>query len=101
MTTEHVISEELFADALHRERRRADRSNQAMGLLLISAPDGEAADDGATWKAIVSGLAAAKRDTDVIGWFEQGNAIGVILPGIDAPGPAPAGGLGRRVRRQV
>jgi lipopolysaccharide/colanic/teichoic acid biosynthesis glycosyltransferase len=101
MTTEQVISEELFADALHRERRRADRSNQTMGLLLVSPPDAESADASATWKAIVSGLAAAKRDTDVIGWFEQGNAIGVILPDIDAPDPLLARGLDTRIRRQL
>src|SRR5580765_1096886 len=100
MTTQHVINEELFADALHRERRRADRSNQAMGLLLVSAPE-DTADDSETWKAIVSGLAAAKRDTDVIGWFEQGSAIGVILPDIDAPGPSLASGLDLRIRRHL
>ena len=101
MTTQHVISEDLFADALHRERRRADRSSQAMGLLLVSAPDGDRVDGSETWKAIVSGLAAAKRDTDVIGWFERGNAIGVILPDIEAPGPALARGLDARVRRHL
>ena len=89
MTTEHVITEELFADALHRERRRADRSNQTMGLLLVSPPDDDTAEASETWKAIVGGLAAAKRDTDVIGWFEQGNSIGVILPDIDVVQPVP------------
>src|SRR5437879_8262494 len=101
MTTQHVISEDLFADALHRERRRADRSNQAMGLLLVSAPEVEAADSRATWKGIVSGLAAAKRETDVTGWFDQGNAIGVILPDIGAPAPALARELDARIRRQL
>jgi lipopolysaccharide/colanic/teichoic acid biosynthesis glycosyltransferase len=100
MARARVISENLFADALHRERRRADRGNQAMGLLLVSAPEAEA-DSDATWEAIVSGLAAAKRDTDVIGWFEEGNALGVILSDIDAPGPALARGLDVRVRRQL
>jgi lipopolysaccharide/colanic/teichoic acid biosynthesis glycosyltransferase len=101
MTTEHLISEDLFADALHRERRRADRRNQAMGLLLVSAPDGDMVDGSDTWKAIVGGLAAAKRDTDVIGWFERGSAIGVILPDIEAPSPALASGLDARIRRHL
>src|SRR5262245_15910830 len=101
MTTHHVISEELFADALHRERRRADRNNQAMGLLLVSAPDDDMIEGSATWKGIVSGLAAAKRDTDVIGWFERGNAIGVILSDLDSPNPALAAGLDTRIRRQL
>jgi lipopolysaccharide/colanic/teichoic acid biosynthesis glycosyltransferase len=101
MTTQHVISEELFADALHREQRRADRNNQGMGLLLVSAPDGEMLEGSATWNAIVAGLAAAKRDTDVIGWFERGSSIGVILSDIAAPGPALAMGLDARVRRHL
>ena len=66
-----------------------------MGLLLVSAPDGDMIDGSETWKAIVSGLAAAKRDTDVIGWFERGNALGVILPDIDAPGPVARKRTGR------
>jgi lipopolysaccharide/colanic/teichoic acid biosynthesis glycosyltransferase len=101
VTAQHVIREELFLDALHRERRRADRSNRAVGLLLVSAPEGERADGSAMWKAIVSGLAASKRDTDVIGWFEQGSAIGVILPDIEAPGHTLASGLDTRVRRHL
>jgi hypothetical protein len=100
MTTQHVISEDLFADALHRERRRADRTNQAMGLLLVSARDGDIGEGSATWQGIVSGLAAAKRDTDVIGWFDRGNSIGVILSDLDSPGPALATGLDTRIRRQ-
>jgi lipopolysaccharide/colanic/teichoic acid biosynthesis glycosyltransferase len=100
MTTQHVISEDLFADAFRRERRRADRNNQSMGLLLVSAPDGEMVESSAMWDGIVSGLAAAKRDTDVIGWFERGSLIGVILPDIASPGTAVASGLDARVRRQ-
>jgi len=100
MTTHHVINEDLFADALHRERRRADRTNQSMGLLLVSAPDGEMVEGSATWDGIVSGLVAAKRDTDVIGWCEGGNSVGVILSDIGSPGAAVASGLDARVRRQ-
>jgi lipopolysaccharide/colanic/teichoic acid biosynthesis glycosyltransferase len=100
MTTGQLISEDLFADALYREHRRADRTNQAMGLLLVSAPDDDRIEGSPTWKGIVSGLVAAKRDTDVIGWFERGSAIGVILPEIESPGPALAKGLDARVRRQ-
>jgi lipopolysaccharide/colanic/teichoic acid biosynthesis glycosyltransferase len=101
MTTQHVISQELFADALHRERRRADRNNQSMGLLLVSAPDIDTMESSATWKGIVSGLAAAKRDTDVIGWFERGSSLGVILSDIESPSSTLAIGLDTRIRRQL
>jgi lipopolysaccharide/colanic/teichoic acid biosynthesis glycosyltransferase len=101
MTTQRVISEELFADALHRERRRADRNNQAMGLLLVSAPDGDMQEASATFKGIVSGLTAGKRDTDVIGWFESGDSLGVILSDIESPTPTLAAALDTRIRRHV
>src|SRR5215472_1220114 len=101
MTTQHVFSEDLFADAFRRERLRADRNNQSMGLLLVSAPDGEMLEGSASWIGIVSGLAAAKRDTDVIGWFERGSSLGIILPDIASPGAALASGLDARVRRQL
>jgi lipopolysaccharide/colanic/teichoic acid biosynthesis glycosyltransferase len=101
MTTQRVISEELFADALHRERRRADRNNQSMGLLLVSALDADMSEGSAVCKGIVSGLTSAKRDTDVIGWFERGNSIGVILSDIESPTPIIAAGLDARIRRQI
>src|SRR5689334_11377616 len=101
MTVRHVISEELFADALHRERRRADRNDRAIGLLLVSARDSEMIEGSGMWSGVVSGLAAAKRDTDVIGWFERGSSIGVILPDISSPDPALADGLDMRVRRHL
>ena len=100
MTTQHVISEEMFADALHRERRRADRNNQGMGLLLVSASD-DVPVSSATWSAIVNGLAAAKRDTDVIGWFEGRSSVGVILADITSADSTLAAGLDARVRRQL
>jgi lipopolysaccharide/colanic/teichoic acid biosynthesis glycosyltransferase len=101
MTFRHVISEELFADALHRERRRADRNSQALGLLVMSAADADLFDSSATWQGFVNGLVAAKRDTDVIGWFERGSSIGILLPDIASPDSALAAGLDARVRRQL
>lgn len=101
MTTAQVISEDLFTDVLHRERRRADRSNRAMGLLLVSPPPGDRPDAPSTWAGIIGGLTSTKRDTDIIGWFEQGQAIGVILPDIESPAPALADALDARIRRQL
>jgi lipopolysaccharide/colanic/teichoic acid biosynthesis glycosyltransferase len=101
MTTAQVISEDLFTDVLHRERRRADRSNRSMGLLLVSPPAVNRAEAPSTWVGIIGGLTATKRDTDIIGWFEQGNAIGVILPDIEKPEPELAGDLDARIRRQL
>src|SRR4030095_16426534 len=75
----HVIDQELFADALLRERKRAERFNQPFVLLLLSIRNGVSAEPASTWAAVVEGVAAVSRPTDVLGWLEQGSVIGLIL----------------------
>jgi lipopolysaccharide/colanic/teichoic acid biosynthesis glycosyltransferase len=72
----HVVNEEIFRGVLLRERKRADRSNAAFVLLLLEI---NAKISSAEWRHVVDALAAAKRDTDVIGWFERGRVVGLIL----------------------
>src|SRR5262249_52009684 len=72
----HLISEGLFADALTRERMRADRFEDGFVLLLISL-NSRAARKSA-WASIVEALSQASLDTDVIGWFEKGSVLGLI-----------------------
>jgi lipopolysaccharide/colanic/teichoic acid biosynthesis glycosyltransferase len=82
----HVLNEELFRGVLIRERRRADRSNQAFLLLLLSVDDDAA--NPSIRPAAIGALKAAKRDTDVIGWFSGRAVLGMIAPEVgtfDAP----------------
>lgn len=72
----HVVSEEIFRGLLRRERKRADRSNGAFVLLLLEVT---ADARSSAWRHAIEALAAAKRDTDVIGWFERGRVVGLIL----------------------
>jgi exopolysaccharide biosynthesis polyprenyl glycosylphosphotransferase len=72
-----------------------------MGLLLVSPSVRDGADASSTWRAIISGLTATKRETDIIGWFEQGNSVGVIFSDIEELAPSLAVGLGVRTRRQL
>ena len=72
----HVVSEGIFRDVLLRERKRADRSNGAFVVLLLEL-NGDAS--SSNWRHALEALAAAKRDTDVIGWFERGRVVGLIL----------------------
>src|SRR5438128_2117156 len=98
----HVINEELFRRVLIRERKRADRSNQPLVLLLVDVNDDLGADSSSIWEAAIEALAAAKRETDVLGWFEWRVVIGVILPEIRASDVANAcERLDTRVRREL
>src|SRR5207245_4322768 len=86
----HVINEELFRGVLIRERKRSDRSNQPVALLLLGVKGGLGADSSSIWEAAIATLAAVKRETDILGWFEWQAVVGVIRPGIRASGPANA-----------
>jgi lipopolysaccharide/colanic/teichoic acid biosynthesis glycosyltransferase len=65
----HVINEELFRTVLIRERKRADRSNQPLILLLVDVNDGLGA-DSSIWETVIEALTAARREMDVLGWSE-------------------------------
>src|SRR3989442_8670847 len=84
----HVINEELFRGVLIRERKRSDRSNQPVALLLLGVKGGLGADSSSIWEAAIATLAAVKRETDILGWFEWRAVIGLIGAEIRAAGPA-------------
>ena len=97
-----VINEEFFRDVLIRERKRSDRSNQSFVLLLLGLKDGLGADSSSIWEAAIAALAAVKRETDILGWFEWRAVIGVIVPEIRASDPAnTCEELDTRVRRTL
>ena len=50
------------------------------------------------WTPVLRAVAAAKRDVDAVGWFEQGEVLGLLLP--DVPG-AGAFEVTRRLRREL
>src|SRR5207247_10318255 len=78
----HVLDGELFRTVLSKERKRADRCDQALILMLVEANDGLGADSLSIGEAAIEALAAATRETDVLGWFKRRAVIGVILPEI-------------------
>ena len=71
-----LISEQLFRDALGRERKRADRFEEAFVVLLISLDRRRL--DMASLSSILEALSESQPGADVIGWFEQGSVLGLI-----------------------
>ncbi len=85
-----------------RERKRSDRSNRSFVLLLLDINDGLGADSSSMWETVVETLTAAKREMDVLGWFERRAVIGLIVPEIGAADLSNAcEGLDTRVRRDL
>jgi hypothetical protein len=79
----HVISEDLFSGVLIRERRRAERTEKPFVLYLVEADTGTPR-PVLLWRSTIDSLAAARRDSDILGWYKQDTVAGVILSGTDA-----------------
>jgi lipopolysaccharide/colanic/teichoic acid biosynthesis glycosyltransferase len=94
------ISEELFRDALVRERKRADRFEEAFALVLISVTS-RAAQQLGGWGQLVEAVYQPKLEADVIGWLQQGSVLGLLrsLGGRDQEEAATT--FARAVRREL
>jgi lipopolysaccharide/colanic/teichoic acid biosynthesis glycosyltransferase len=96
-----VISEELFRDVLVRERKRADRSNQPLGVVLVTVKARRGFSSATIWRSIIAAVAAATRETDVVGWFERHETLGIALTELPASDPAVPRLLRERFRCEL
>lgn len=87
-----VLCEEIFRDVVVRERKRADRFDRSFLLVLVALKPGRAAEPS-VWASVIDAVYAAKRDTDVLGWFERGSVIGLVLPAFEASDASLASGV--------
>jgi lipopolysaccharide/colanic/teichoic acid biosynthesis glycosyltransferase len=90
-----ILGEGLFRDAVVRERRRADRYDTSFAVLLIDrgGHPGER-----LWHPVLRAVAAVKRDVDAVGWFEQGEVLGLLLPDVSGTGALE---VTHRLRREL
>jgi lipopolysaccharide/colanic/teichoic acid biosynthesis glycosyltransferase len=95
-----VLDEEVFRTMLISERKRADRSNQPLGL-LVAADRAPVADSAAMWATVIEAVATVIRGTDTLGWFEWPTAIGAIFPELRSSAAMHAHELETRVRREL
>src|SRR5512139_3831316 len=79
-----VLGEGLFKDALVRERRRADRFGAPFAVLIVDRSD--TVSEAATSVSIARAIGAVKRESDAVGWLEQGVVLGVLLPEVTRAG---------------
>ena len=96
-----VMSEGVFKGMLLRERKRMERSDRSFALLLVSLEYVANEDPFVVWGPVVEALSAAKRDTDVLGWFQRGAVLGVVLTEIESRDAALASGIEARVRYEL
>jgi lipopolysaccharide/colanic/teichoic acid biosynthesis glycosyltransferase len=98
MTGLQLLSEELFDDALVRERKRADRFEEpfVLFLLTIQGPRGRE-----SWNVLIDALAQSAQDTDVVGWFKQDSVIGLVRPIQAGDATEEASGLAVKMKRAL
>jgi exopolysaccharide biosynthesis polyprenyl glycosylphosphotransferase len=96
-----LINEDLFRGVLVRERKRADRSNQALMVVLVTLSEESGLRFSMAWLKVIEALAAAKRETDVLGWFERGVVVGAILPEVPASDANFFADFTRRLRLEL
>ena len=75
---DYVLGERLFKDAFVRERKRADRFDTPLAVLLVDR--GDSSSEGDPWVSILRAMVAVKRGVDAVGWLEQGAVLGLLLP---------------------
>jgi lipopolysaccharide/colanic/teichoic acid biosynthesis glycosyltransferase len=97
----HVLSEELFSRVLIAERRRADRADHPLVVMVLSAVEPRGGDASSLWRGATEAVAQHTRATDVMGWLGGRTAIGIILHEVHAPDSAYPRALEVRIRRDL
>lgn len=87
---EGVLREDLFHSILMFERRRAERSERDFALMLLELRAAHKNGNRAVFVGqIASVISTILRETDVMGWYEDGRALAVIFTEINVQGEMP------------
>ena len=79
-----ILSRELFAKTLFRERKRTERSGGSFVLMLLESAKLLRRGNRETINGVLSALGDSARDTDIMGWYKEGSTIGVIFTELGA-----------------
>ena len=79
-----VLEQVTFESVLTLERKRAERSGNPFGLMLLDANQyEESTEKEKLLKSVLMVLASSTRETDILGWSQEGAVLGVIFTEID------------------
>ena len=96
---QRLLSQAVFQQALLRQLKQADRFEEKFGLALISFAPPHLADR--VWAPFIEALSPALRGTDIVGWFEEGAAIGVIRSGADIDDLETSASLAATLEKEI
>lgn len=79
-----ILGEEAFRSQLLMERRRAERSRKPFALMLLNAQTPAQNETDNEWLAYVASIVLKSvRETDFVGWYKNGEILGVIFTEIN------------------
>ena len=96
-----LISEPAFIRMLRLERRRTERSGRAFMFVLISCEEFRSKGDGILLDRVIAALSGATRETDILGWYESGITLGILMTEIEKPNPITVDAITQKIRRTV
>ncbi len=77
------LDEETFRGVIAIERKRTERSKAPFLLMLLEAVNDESANrNRTTLRKVISALLSSSRDTDLIGWYQDGVIVGAMFTGL-------------------
>jgi hypothetical protein len=94
---EEVLDERVFHSMLTLERRRAERSRKPYVLMLLDANLENGSAEGILKEAI-NVIVAAKRETDLVGWYRKSAILGIIFTEVTLEGETP---ITERLRTKI
>jgi lipopolysaccharide/colanic/teichoic acid biosynthesis glycosyltransferase len=74
-----MISEREFVQMIRLERRRSERSGKPFVLILIDGCDFLQGTGDREVRVMAAAISGCTRETDVIGWYEQGVTVGLLF----------------------
>jgi len=87
---DEILSEQTLHAMLTLERRRAERSRKPFVLMLLDTHAVPKHGHGATFiEDMTSVVCNSTRETDLIGWYEEGAVLAVIFTEINLEGDSP------------
>jgi lipopolysaccharide/colanic/teichoic acid biosynthesis glycosyltransferase len=99
----HLLAEPTFLDAIRRERRRSERSAKPFVLMLVRLQYCPKNGEGnRPIQRLVLAVHGSVRETDTIGWYQEGKIVGVIFTELgDAEKNAVIDSLKQRVTKAI
>ena len=74
-----ALGQEAFLEMLRLERRRTERSGRPFVMVLVSGKDLQPESSRELADPLVEALSVCIRETDVLGWYAQNTALGLLM----------------------